>query len=302
MLLDALIHATEEAKDLWIPKRIQEVDQITPLEFYRDYVGRNIPLVVRKGCAHWKTSHWTNEYLKNIKGNVTVAVTPDGLGDCIKDNVFVLPYEEQLSLGEFIELLPSRDKVHYIQKQCSSLVLEFPELLKDIEELDWAQTAFAQPPDAINFWMGDERAISSTHKDPYENIYCVVTGCKEFTLLPPTDLPYLYRKRYPVGQYTKDFCIDLLEEQVPWIPVDPDNPDMHKFPLFEHASPIVVRLYAGDVLYLPSLWFHKVKQSCDEQGRCIAVNFWYDMNFDQRYTWSVFQETINPLIHPDKRD
>lgn len=36
---------------------------------------------------------------------------------------------------------------------------------------------------------------------------------------------------------------------------------------------------AGDVLYLPSLWFHHLRQS----HSCVAVNFWYDMEFDGKY-------------------
>ncbi len=30
----------------------------------------------------------------------------------------------------------------------------------------------------INLWIGDERAVSSAHKDNYENMYCVVVGEK----------------------------------------------------------------------------------------------------------------------------
>ena len=36
---------------------------------------------------------------------------------------------------------------------------------------------------------------------------------------------------------------------------------------------------AGDVLYLPSLWFHHLRQS----HGCLAVNFWYDMEFDAKF-------------------
>ena len=39
-----------------------------------------------------------------------------------------------------------------------------------------------------------------------------------------------------------------------------------------------MRVKAGDVLYLPSLWFHHLEQS----HGCIAVNFWYDMDFGDR--------------------
>lgn len=39
------------------------------------------------------------------------------------------------------------------------------------------------------------------HKDPYENIYCVIDGYKDFILIPPTDLPYVPYKRYPQAEY-----------------------------------------------------------------------------------------------------
>lgn len=86
--------------------------------------------------------------------------------------------------------------------------------------------------------------------------------------------------------------MEIQDGTVPWVQVDPDNPDFEKFPLFKHASPIKVRVEQGDVLYLPSLWYHKVKQENDSQGKCIAVNFWYDMKFDARYTWQVFQDHL----------
>ena len=58
--------------------------------------------------------------------------------------------------------------------------MDFPELMDDIDFsiLDFAREAFGKEPDAVNFWMGDSRAVTSMHKDPYENIYCVVSGFK----------------------------------------------------------------------------------------------------------------------------
>ena len=46
---------------------------------------------------------------------------------------------------------------------------------------------------------------------------------------------------------------------------------------------------AGDVLYLPSLWFHHLRQS----HGCIAVNYWYDMEFDARYTYNNFLREVS---------
>lgn len=49
--------------------------------------------------------------------------------------------------------------------------------------------------------MGDGRAVTSLHKDPYENIYSVVRGSKTFTLLPPCDRLNLRYKRFETYQY-----------------------------------------------------------------------------------------------------
>ena len=56
-------------------------------------------------------------------------------------------------------------------------------------------------PDAVNFWMGDERAVTSMHKDHYENLYCVVDGAKTFTLIPPSDQPFIPYQLYQTATY-----------------------------------------------------------------------------------------------------
>lgn len=73
--------------------------------------------------------------------------------------------------------------------------------------------------------MGDQRAITSMHKDHYENIYCVVRGEKTFTLIPPTDQAYVPYTQVPVAkyEYTSDTEWQVVDEEdaekIPWIPV-----------------------------------------------------------------------------------
>lgn len=50
-------------------------------------------------------------------------------------------------------------------------------------------------------------------------------------------------------------------------------------------EPLIVDVNAGEMLFLPALWYHKVEQECDQDGLCIAVNYWYDMDYDFRYVW-----------------
>lgn len=65
----------------------------------------------------------------------------------------------------------------------------------------------------------------------------------------------------------------------PWIGVDPWAPRSElarRFPLYaRYASSATVRVRAGEVLYLPALWYHQVSQTC----YTVAVNMWHDADF-----------------------
>jgi len=75
--------------------------------------------------------------------------------------------------------------------------------------------------------------------------------------------------------------------------VDPLNPDHERFPKFRHATPIHVTLKPGDLLYLPSLYYHHVSQKGDHEGKCIAVNYWYDMEFDIKFAYYQFLRGVS---------
>lgn len=123
------------------------------------------------------------------------------------------------------------------------------------------------------------------HKDPYENIYCVVSGYKDMILHPPTDLPWIPHGQYPQARYQEiDGHYKIIPESsdtIPWVSIDPLNPDFHTYPEYRKATQIHCRIYEGEVLYLPSLWFHHVRQS----HACIAVNYWHDMRYDIKYNY-----------------
>ena len=178
-------------------------------------------------------------------------------------------------------------------------------------------------PDAVNLWMGDERAVSAMHKDHYENLFYVLSGEKVFGLCPPSDAPFLYEKQVLSGRFevsskgsdddddddddgtkqqhleptTRNWSVALDREEettnpsssdnkkhskVHWIATDlfGNNSDRvdkgEEFPLSKYAHPITIKVRAGELLYLPSLWFHRVTQTRET----IGINYWYDMNFE----------------------
>ncbi|XP_031632331.1 bifunctional peptidase and (3S)-lysyl hydroxylase Jmjd7 [Contarinia nasturtii] len=307
VLSEAFDVLSSHAKDLYLDKIICQLFSLpSTIEFTRDYVAKNRPVVIRGACSKWEACNkWNSDYLRNISGNkfVSVAATPNGLADGIATKMpenkeyFVLPEERRMKMSEFLDKLSvsDDDQILYIQKQNSNLSEDFPELMSDIDvnTLKFAYEAFNKNPDAINFWMGDSRSITSLHKDPYENIYCVISGYKDFILISPTDYPFIKRSKYPLGIYKTEngkIQIDPVTtgEKIEWCSIDPLNPNLEKFPEFKKASPITVRVNEGDILYLPSLWYHHVQQS----HKCIAINFWFDMDYDSRYCYYKFIEKL----------
>ena len=56
------------------------------------------------------------------------------------------------------------------------------------------------------------------------------------------------------------------------------------YPRFrERPRPLRVTVHAGDVLYLPAMWYHAVEQDEGDADAVIAANWWFDMRFDDRF-------------------
>lgn len=83
-----------------------------------------------------------------------------------------------------------------------------------------------------------------------------------------------------------------VHKTVSWIAVDPLCPDLDEYPQYENCHKYEVVVEAGDVLYLPSLWFHHVRQS----DSTIAVNFWYDMEYGIKYNYFKFAEQVSSIV------
>ena len=95
-----------------------------------------------------------------------MAVTPTGYADAMEAELFLMPEERNIKLSRFLDIIQNPDSasgVFYIQKQNSNLTEEFRKIIADVErEIPWASEAFGKKPDAVNFWMGDERAVTSS--------------------------------------------------------------------------------------------------------------------------------------------
>ena len=114
----------------------------------------------------------------------------------------------------------------------------------------------------VSLWLGN-RTKTAAHWDLPQNLACVVAGRRRFTLFPTEAVNDLY-----VGP------IDFTLAGQPSSLADVEEPDFERFPRLREAykSAQVSELEPGDVLYLPSLWWHAVT-SLDDVGA--LINYWW---------------------------
>lgn len=127
-----------------------------------------------------------------------------------------------------------------------------------------AENHLAVLDDAVlpRIWLGN--AITTpTHLDEWNNIGCVVTGRRRFTLFPPEQVANLY-----IGP------IDFAPTGAPMSLVRLHAPDFRRFPKFREAlgAAMTAELHAGDALYIPPLWWHHVESL---EPFNVLVNYWW---------------------------
>lgn len=108
-------------------------------------------------------------------------------------------------------------------------------------------------------WIGGA-VRTQTHNDRDHNLACVIAGRRRFVLFPPTEVANLY--------------VGPLDNPPPLSLVDPEAPDLARFPRYRHAyaAAQVAWLAPGDALFVPKYWWHHVT-SLDPYNA--MVNWWW---------------------------
>jgi Cupin-like domain len=111
-------------------------------------------------------------------------------------------------------------------------------------------------------WLGN--AITTpTHLDEWNNIGCVISGRRRFTLFPPEQIVNLY-----IGP------LDFAPTGAPMSLVPLHAPDFVRFPKFREAlaAAVSAELAPGDAIFIPALWWHHVESL---EPFNLLVNYWW---------------------------
>jgi hypothetical protein len=142
-------------------------------------------------------------------------------------------------------------------------------------------------PDAVlpRIWLGN--AITTpTHLDEWNNIGCVASGRRRYTLFPPEQIANLY-----IGP------LDFAPTGAPMSLVPLRQPDLARFPKFRIAlaAAVTAELDPGDAIYIPPLWWHHV-QSLEPFN--VLVNYWWHgLPSEPQYNLSAFDSLLHAIVN-----
>ena len=216
---------------------------LSAAEFKRDYVRANRPVVLTDALADWPAlGKWSPEFFAQR----------------FPDREFTLE-GKKWRLADFIPAVLASSPASpapYLRNEV--LKEQFPELWKDIDPLgkffqpNWMERPFRNRffkdlfhrGSAFEIYIGGcGRSFPVLHWDGYHTHAFLMQfhGRKEFYVFGPEQTPFLYpREDVPnVAQ-----CSDIR------------NVDLEKFPLFARAVPAVFVLEPGEMLFIPSGWWH----------------------------------------------
>ncbi|KAK2143061.1 hypothetical protein LSH36_881g00016 [Paralvinella palmiformis] len=247
-------------------------------EFFDIYDGK-WPVLLTDVVDKWPAYNWTGDFLNQHYGQEQVVMKAiDYHLDAAISRVFSDAYQisgdplDQDGLTNAISLAvplyrfyQNTENAHpkswtYVEDEL--FIPMRPELRKGIGNTEYLQEDFFQlfpedlrPWNAMLLW-GTKYSRSSLHMDPYNwtGTNAVIQGHKWWKLYPPGQDEYLYimkdrRSGFPLNCYKYNSVVDAFD------------PDLTKYPRFKKAVSIVFEQLPGEILFIPSGWFHQAYNS-----------------------------------------
>jgi len=250
--------------------------------FFRDHVMMNCPVVIKGALDEINFPPLRDfpdaTFLRNHCGTRRVLVKSLAHTDLDGRPVFVSDPELKLPLAAFLDAVDAHEAVgapqpFYLGKV--PLSKELPELAEIIEKAPTCpRRIFGKcfgdlVTQGVFTYFGCGRNTTAVHFDAHENLLLCLCGTKRLWLYPPSDAQYLY----PCNDFSRSAVLPFARFQ------DLSPELQQKFSRIKDANPLEICLRAGDLLYLPSSWWHCVEGS---GSRNMILNWWFAFHHDKK--------------------
>jgi hypothetical protein len=241
-------------------------------EFAKDHLFANYPVVIGDACKDWPAKNkFTPQFFKLEYGNREVKV---------EGKVF--------KLGDYMDLMETATEDNPAPYPCKlQITKDYPELLPDVSPRfkyalpDWCHSKLMPQgilggAETLEIFFGSPGGqFPYVHYD-YMCLHAYITqlyGIKEFTVIPPSQTPYVYPKQ------------DNM-----WVSEVPDikNPDLEKFPLCAKTTPITFTVGPGETLFIHCGWWHT--------ARSVTSTISVAMDSLNASNWKQFKKEVSTMI------
>lgn len=222
-------------------------------EFARRHLHASKPVVLEGALDTWPALRtWSPEYFIEKYGDRPVDAFR--LGD---STLYIDPRVgfvcERMSLATFLRSLTEPGPPRYRLRCEVGHVL--PEVMHDVEIPAYCARGLRLE---VTAWMSGRGTYTPLHLDLPHNLLCQVTGRKRLILFAPIDTLNVYAPS-PFSSAPQFSQVDLA------------RPDLDKFPRLRRAVAYECVLGPGDMLFVPSRWWH-FAESLDIT---FSVSFWW---------------------------
>jgi hypothetical protein len=263
-------------------------------EFARDYLYASKPVVVTDILSRWKALlRWTPEFFKREFGDMKFTIDEDlrrKVG--YKENNGKVEYTMARFIDRVLESTDENPAPYFRNRVLYEL---FPSLKQDIEPLpeyflpNWLPETYLvnyvgqvlNRGAAIEIYIGGKGgAFPVLHYDGAGThaFLMQIYGRKQFIIYPPDQEPFLY----PSPEKENFSMINSI-----------DKPDLERFPLFAKADPTKFVLEPGELLFVPSHWWHTTKMLTASIS--ISINTVNQSNWHELVNF-VAKRRRNPMV------
>lgn len=123
----------------------------------------------------------------------------------------------------------------------------------------------------VNFWYAPHNSVTNTHYDGNHNILMVLNGRKTVELSPPGSIqPSVIHSEH--ANHPKILRPSFWNEIETNRSADSLKVKLQQCREERNRSTIVVLVSAGEALFIPEGWWHRVEST----SNCVAINIWFD--------------------------
>ncbi len=148
---------------------------------------------------------------------------------------------------------------------------------------------------------GVKPPVGRLHFDRFENLMSMIAGSKKFVIFGPDQGSNLYAAsplksgslKFQQKEWlnasaqaqtgnSEYFVRNSIEIDTPdniyhtYSPVDIRKPNYTLYPRFRHAKRLICEVKKGEILYVPTDWWHEVTSFMDDEGKSIGVNVFFE--------------------------